>query len=159
LTFRIYFSICEEFRSVIYFLNLKRLTCKDIEAEIKIKDAYGPGRVALRTVQKCVKFFQDWRISLSNAPRSWIPKNAELIDQIGEFIQNDPTISQKKIYQEPMHNAINIIYFINIINDINVINIRNDFETQGESDFNNSNKRFYTFELHFENVHEHHHLF
>ena len=83
-----------EIRAVIHYYFLRKKS--PIQIHDRLLRAYFDCTPSLRTVQKWVKRFTDWKIGVEDEQRCGRPKR-NLADEISKIIDDDPYLSCKKI--------------------------------------------------------------
>jgi transposase len=80
-----------EQRAVIRFFTLKRLKAKEIRAELE--SVYGPEALALSTVKKWRKRFEEGRTDLIDDRRPGRPVTHDLAEAIQSMLTKRPLVS------------------------------------------------------------------
>jgi hypothetical protein len=86
--------------AVVRFLILKRLSARDITAELV--GVYGHAALSLSAVKKWRKRFVNGRITLEDDPRSGRPPRSDLCESLRALIDEGPFIACKRMYQKRM---------------------------------------------------------
>jgi transposase len=87
-----------EQRAVVRFLTLKKLSARDIMAELE--GEYGHEALSLSAVKKWRKRFVNVRITLEDDPRSGRPPQCDLYESLRALIDESPFVSCKRMCQK-----------------------------------------------------------
>jgi transposase len=87
-----------EQRAVVRFLTLKKLSARDITAELE--GVYEHEALSLSAVKKWCKRFVNGRITLEDDPRSGRPPRSNLCESLRALVDENPFISCKRMCQK-----------------------------------------------------------
>jgi hypothetical protein len=87
-----------EQRAVVRFLTLKKLSARDIIADLE--GVYGHEALSLSAMKKWRKRFVNGRIALEGDPRSTRPPRSDFCESLRALIDESPFLSSKRICQK-----------------------------------------------------------